>query len=89
MAGGHRVHRRRAQEPEREAVAQAAQGPPEGGLGVGSNQACAAWCEEGSGEAVREWGWVDAVLVSVSTFTSNASVKADVLRLRLTGGSRR
>ena len=64
MAGGHRVHRRRAEEPEREAVAQAAQGPLEGGLGVGEDQACAAWCEEGPGEAVREWGWVDAVLVS-------------------------
>ena len=35
MAGGHRVHRCRAEEPEREAVAQAAQGPPEGGLRVG------------------------------------------------------
>ena len=34
MAGGHRV-RCRAEEPQREAVAQAAQGPLEGGLGVG------------------------------------------------------
>ena len=52
VARGRRVHRGRAEEPEREALAPPLAGPPEGGHAEREHQARAAWREEGAGQAV-------------------------------------